>query len=656
MDANSIYNMKKTQLTIYMKIKIIITAFIALATFTSTWGNSTRKMFKIKSPDGHITMLIGDTGNGQWTYSVKAFDTQLIDTSHIGYASGGNDVMPGGMRLAATARDTGKGEWRPVWGKRASVHYKYNELDIVFAAANDSRMTMGITARVYDDGAAFRYYVPENSSLHTPGATEMTSFRFAGDFTAWFYNNENHNIGPERLSESNGTRLPVMTIKAADDRYMAIHEADLRTDAPMQLASKAGSTLFYVKSQPTELKAGYISAWRVVFVSKTPGGMVDSHLLELLNPEPQGDFSWVRPGVAVWDWRINGAVWDGYTYRMDYPSWVRMIDFAAEQGFSHLVLDANWYGPEFETESDPLNGDKATDVKRIIAYGKHKGVGVWLYLNDVGGRRYPIETTLKQYAEWGAAGIKYGFMKGTPKEKNLWTQKITRLCAENRLLVDFHDGPVHPYGQMRTWPNAVTREYCQAQLDGHKVFQPKTFLTSVFVNMIAGPIDMNNGMFDLRQGKTTRVDENKPVPSTVTAEAARTLITFSGATIIPDIPEYYRKHPDLLRFISAQKMPWVESRTLAGEIGQYIVMMRETEYAWLVAAATDEEARHIKISTGFLPSGGTYEAEVMQDGAGAHYLTNRESTQTKNATVNHKSTIEVDLAPGGGACILIKKK
>ncbi|WP_300226409.1 glycoside hydrolase family 97 catalytic domain-containing protein [uncultured Bacteroides sp.] len=138
---------------------------------------------------------------------------------------------------------------------------------------------------------------------------------------------------------------------------------------------------------------------------------------------------------------------------------------------------------------------------------------------------------------------------------------ITRLCAENRLFVDFHDGPVHPFGQMRTWPNALTREYCQAQLDGHKIFYPKTFVTSVFVNMIAGPIDMNNGMFDLRQGPTTRVDENKPVPSTVVSEAARTLIVFSGATIIPDIPEYYQKYPELLKFISSQEMPWLESTT-----------------------------------------------------------------------------------------------
>lgn len=325
--------------------------------------------------------------------------------------------------------------------------------------------------------------------------------------------------------------------------------------------------------------------------------MTDSHLLELLNPDPDSryDFSWVKPGLAVWDWRINGAVWDGFTYGMSYPSWVRMVDFAAEQGFKYLVLDANWYGPEFESDSDPVKGEKAQDVQRLLKYGKEKGVGIWLYLNDVGGRKYPIEKTLKQYGDWGAAGVKYGFMSGTQEEKNRWTKKITELCAQNHLLVDFHDGPVHPYGQMRTWPNAVTREYCHAQLDGHHVFEPKTFVTTVFVNMVAGPIDMNNGMFDLRQGHTTRVDESQPVPSTLVSEAARTLIAFSGVTILPDIPEYYRKYPALLNFLSAQKMPWKESRTLAGEIGEYIVMMRETEDAYLVGAATNESGRTIDL-------------------------------------------------------------
>lgn len=223
------------------------------------------------------------------------------------------------------------------------------------------------------------------------------------------------------------------------------------------------------------------------------------------------------------------------------------------------------------------------------------------------------------------------------------------------LLVDYHDNPVHPYGQMRTWPNAVTREYCHAQLDGYHVFVPETFCTSVFVNMLAGPLDMNNGMFDLRQGKTTRVDCNFAVPSTVASEAARTLITFSGVTILPDIPEYYKKYPELLRFISAQKMPWVDSKTLAGEIGEYIVMMRQTEEAWLIGAVTNELARTVEIPLSFLPEG-NFAAQITKDGEDAHYFVNRESCQTIEESVNRKAVLKLDLAAGGGACVLIQKK
>ena len=292
----------------------------------------------------------------------------------------------------------------------------------------------------------------------------------------------------------------------------------------------------------------------------------------------------------------------------------------------------------------------------MIQYGKQKGVGIWLYLNDVGGRNYPLEETLKQYGAWEAAGVKYGFMAGDAEEKNTRTRSITEMCARYKLLVDFHDYPVHPYGQMRTWPNAVTREYCKAQLDGHEIFYPKTFVTSVFVNMIAGPIDMNNGMFDLRQGKTTRSDNNQEVPSTVVSEAARTLITFSGATIIPDIPEYYRKYPALLRFLSAQKMPWLESKTLDGEIGEYIVMMRQAEDGvFLVGAATNEESRTLRVPLSFLGKG-EYEAEIVEDGENAHYLSNRETIKVSKKKVTRNEVLNIKLAPGGGTCIRIFKK
>jgi alpha-glucosidase len=583
----------------------------------------------VESPDGHLKLIIEVAADGTVTHSLALDGKPLISPSPVGFVGG---------RFVGVKHRAENTVWKPVWGKRAVVPDRYREATLDLGAYQ-------LKARAYDEGVAFRYVFPTQK----PTGAEATAFNFAGDYTAWYYNLENHNIGPEKLSDANGQRRPVVTIKADDHGYLALHEADLTEGEPLLLDAKQGGASLRISTKPSP-------AWRVVMFGRTPGALVDSHLIELLNPPPAAgmDFSWVKPGVTVWDWRIDGAKVDGFRYDMSLPSWKRMVDFAAENRIPHLVLDANWYGPEFGHNSDPTKGGKVEQVKAIIAYGKTKNVGVWLYLNDVGGRKFSLEETLKQYGEWGAAGLKYGFMKGSPEEKNQRTRLITELCAKNKLLCDYHDGPVHPYGQMRTWPNAVTREYCQAQLDGRKVFQPQTFVTSVFVNMLAGPLDMNNGLADLTQAG--RVDYGKPVPSTLTAEIARTLIVFSGATVIPDIPEYYRKHPELLRFIAAEQMPWRESKTIAGEIGEYIVMARQAaDGAWLIGAATNESPRELEIPLSFLPAG-KHEALIIQDGPKSDYRTHAEDYQAETRLVTNADTLRVKLAPGGGACVLVKTR
>ncbi|MDR6844685.1 glycoside hydrolase family 97 catalytic domain-containing protein [Flavobacterium granuli] len=635
----------------HKSIKIyILGCFLLLSIFQTVYA---QKNYELISPNKKLKMTVSQSKEDGVTYSFIADGKLLIKPSQLGLALDGNSSTNNWVVAKSENRKVNT-VWKPVWGKRAVVADKFNEITLLLEGDGNVKPNLKIIFRMYDDGLAFRYVF---SDKNVKTVSDLTKYNFAGDYTACFYNGENPNLGPKKLSDCDGTFLPVMTIQADDSHFMALHEAELIKGSPLVLNTKKGNTSFSVSANMDEIGSEYKSAWRVILYGSTPGAMVDSHIIELLNPNPspEMDFSWVKPGVAVWDWRIDGAIIDDFKYSMSYPSWTRMVDFASEQGFNYLVLDANWYGPEFKQDSDPLKGNKASDVKKIIQYGKNKKVGVWLYLNDVGGKKFDIDQTLKQYGEWGASGVKYGFMTGTPKEKNNWTQKITALCAKNHLLVDFHDGPVHPYGQMRTWPNAVTREFCHAQLDAHRVFEPKTFVTTVFVNMLSGPIDMNNGMFDLRQGNTTRVDENQPVPSTVVSEAARTLIVFSGATIIPDIPEFYKKYPDLLHFISEEKMPWKESKTLDGKIGEYIVMMRQNqEGSFLVGATTNEESRTLTIPLSFLPKG-NYELTLVQDTKDSHYLTNRESFKVDKKKVSKLDVITLNLAPGGGACLLIKK-
>ena len=634
--------------------KVLLLAVFAVSFLCRVSAES--KAYEVKSPDKRIAFCLRED-EGALAYRIIVDGNKVIDWSELSYYYD-NEKMNFEIQAPRMLLH-GKDTWKPLWGKRSKVKEKYSYQNYKLFSGSKTHY---VQVRVYNSGVAFRFIIGketyENEVFPQCFLTEGTQFNFSGDYTAWYYNGERHNIGPEKLSDANSERLPIMIIKAADDLYLGLHEADLSVDGwPMRLRSQSGSTKFEVIPEKITATDEYIGAWRVLMVGKTPGDLVDSHLLELLNPEPEGDFSWVRPGVYLWDWRIDGAVWDGYHYGMNYDSWTRMIDFAAEQGFQGLVLDANWYGPEFEKDSDPTKGDKARDVQRIIKYGKDKGVGVWLYLNDVAGTNYPIEETLAQYEEWGASGVKYGFMNGNPQEKNRKTQEITALCAKHHLMVDYHDYPVHPFGQMRTYPNAVTREYCKAQLDGRQIFQPKTFVTSVFVNMVAGPIDQNNGFLELHQGRTTRKDNNQEVPSTVTGEIARTLITWSGATVIPDIPEYYHKYPSLLEFLSAEKQPWQESITLAGEIGEYIVMARQNKDGdWLIGAATNEDAREVSIPLSFLGKG-KFIATINTDAEDTHYRTNRETYVTyEPQTVTRKSTIKIRLAPGGGACVLINSR
>jgi len=605
---------------------LFLVIFSLLSNLTFSKGSG--KLAELRSPDGKLKVLFASDPDGTMCYSLIADGKVLLKPSHIGLKVSKAPIFKlNGLRLIQKV-------WRPFWGKRSIVHDDYREITLV------SEVYI-IKARAYNNGIAFRYEDGQSES-------ELTEFNFAGNYNAWYYNGENHNIGPEKLLDAKGIRRPVVTIKASDDQYLAIHEADLESGEPLLLQPISGRASFLVPSKKAK-------AWRVIMYGRTPGELVDSHLLELLNPDPEPgyDFSWVKPGVALWDWRINGAEVDGFKYQMSLPSWKKMVDFAKVNKFTSLVLDANWYGPEFNKESNPLNGGKAADVKELIQYGKERGVGIWLYLNDVGGKAYPIEAVIKQYGDWGAAGIKYGFMRGSFEEKNVKTKLITKLCAQNHLVVDYHDDPVHPYGQMRTWPNAVTREYCQAQLDGHKEFQPKTFVTAVFVNMLAGPLDMSNGTFDMAQ--KGRVDNGSPVPSTIAAEAARTLITFSGATIIPDIPEYYNKHPELLKFIASEKMPWKESKTLSGAIGEYIVMARKASTGnWLIAAATNESPRVLRIPLNFAEPG-KYKALILKDGKDASYLANKEKYTVARTMVTPDQFIDVELAPGGGACVLLEK-
>jgi len=633
----------------------------------------------LASPDGRITVSLRlDAGRPKW--SLLRDGAAVLRKGALGMAIDGRAPVPVDSLDWKTSKTRETVE--TTWGKFAAYRNHYNEGTWTLRENTEPHRTWRVNLRIYDTGAALRYEFPKDGGwgkeLSITG--DLTEFRFAANGRAWCYNGEHDPRGPAPLSglvAGKGARLPLV-VESGPDLTAAVLEAAIFDIAPFDLAPvKGDKTALRATLAKSKLASGGATSWRTILIGSNPGDLVVSPLPYCLNPPCKiADPGWIRPGLALWDWRAWGArAPDGFTYGLDMASWRRFIDFASRHGIRHLVLDANWYGPEGDPKSDPRTSrdhmvyqpDRRSpgikrkpapkdwkdpiDVPAIIRYGKERGVGVILYFNDVARLHYPFEETLSLYEKWGAAGIKYGFMKGKGQRKVLDTRTIVEACARHHLVCDFHDGPVPPSGDRRTFPNYVTREFCHSQSDAMRAFSPTGFCEQVFVNMLAGPLDMCNGLYELENPTRDRPRIFTNVESTVVSETARVLIVFSGMSILPDCPESYEAKADLFDFLSGLPGTWDETRILHGKIGEFITTARRSEDTWYVASATNESGRTLAIDLDFLKPGTTYDATLYEDAPDAHFKTKREAYQVRKATVQHGDVIQAKMAPGGGHCI-----
>ncbi|QNN22096.1 glycoside hydrolase family 97 protein [Planctomycetales bacterium ZRK34] len=637
---------------------------------------------QVTSPDGKTVVTL-ELVDGQPTWRIDHDGQAVLKRGALGVA-----VKPRAIgKLAAVKLD--RADHHEVvklpWGKFAAYRNDYHEAAWTLREAGDAGRVLRIVARVYDRGVGVRYEFPEDggwgSSITL--ADDATEFCFAEDGTCWSYLQERSPKGPMAISAMAASKggNPPMTVRNADGLHMAVMEAAIFDIAPFTLvAADSGGACVRATFDESMLAAGGHTSWRVLLIEPEAGGLLTSPVLYCLNPAPPEGITgdWVKPGAAMWDWREWGAKTDdGFTYGLDMPSWRRMIDFAGKRGVAYVVLDAGWYGDEWSKDSDPQtnrdyllvqpdpnspklerrpapeNWKDPIDIPELIQYAKKRNVGIVLYFNDLAADHSPLGETLALYEKWGAAGIKYGFMKAKGQAKVRKTREIIAMCAKHHLICDFHDGPIPPSGDERTYPNYVAREFCHAQSDALRSFGPEDFCKTVFVNMLAGPLDMNNGMFTLKDPAADRPKVFKNIDTTIVAETARVLITYSGLAILPDTAEAYEAKADLFEFIGKLPMTWDQTRIINGKVGEYITTARQAGDAWYIASATNDSGRTLDVKLDFLTPGVTYDVTLYEDAPDAHYKTNREAYQVRHAKAKRGDVIQAKLAPGGGHCMLL---
>ncbi len=606
--------------------------------------------FKLKSPDGLCFSQVKIADNNL-LYSLIYHGDTIVRNAEI-HLLEGNDTLLKNVTLLNIEESQTDETWNTVNGKNKLVRNNYCRYEL--SLRNKQGKNMKLEIRVYNQGFAYRFIVPKGST----GLTENSAIGFGCDFTFWAYNGENHNTGPVKLSEyGENTVLNPVVFRTSEGNYFALHEAAITEYSPFVLTNTTDNSFILSQECISGENGSVKTSWRAFILGDCAGDLIESDLLINLNePCKIKDTSWIKPGKSMWDWRVWGyKADDGFVYGLNTVSHKRFIDFAAKNNIQYLLIDADWYGPEFSDSSDPTQAREGVNIEECMAYAKEKGVGVILYLNDVGAKKFGLERVLKQFAEWGAVGVKYGFMKGSPQEKVLNTRKIVELCAKYKLMVDFHDNPIAPGGDRRTWPNLVTKEFCHAQADAKRSYWPETIVTAPFVNMVAGPLDMTNGWFGLNKAfGNGRQRVFAEIPGTVVAEVAKLIVIYSGWTVLPDAPEEYLKKDDLFDCIRKMPLQFDSYKVLDGEIGKFITVARQAGDDWFVGSLTNRDGRELSVKFDFLDSNKKYVATFYEDAGDTHFEGNKEAYRVqKNIDVDSNTTVIAKLAPGGGQAIYI---
>jgi alpha-glucosidase len=285
----------------------------------------------IASPDRINRIEVSEDGS---SFTVSRKGEQVLAPSPLGLTVDGAQAF-GPLKLERVQRES-RNRVIPLTASKASNALDhYNGAQIVFREVSGPKRTLIIDTRAYNDGVAFRYRLPGGVPIALSG--EKTVFRFAGDpkclVTEYSNSHERdwETLNISKLDPAKKYDLLTSCSTESGRTHFAIAQSDLSHYAGASLKPVEGGLAVEVTKRPDRAGVavispnGLTSAWRAVMLGNRAGDLIQSNLIGNLAPQAQGDFSWVRPGLAAWDW------WSGPTAG-EKPTMERLrrfIDFAA---------------------------------------------------------------------------------------------------------------------------------------------------------------------------------------------------------------------------------------------------------------------------------------------------------------------------------------
>ncbi len=653
--------------------KILIMRSIALG--LSLIGTTLlAKDYEVKSPNGELIFKLS-YDDQKLSYAIKVDDNMVMNKSVISLTINGKKLPNSELSPKLKRSSINKSVTLPVRNINSKITEKYNQITLDFGN------NVAIQARAYNEGVAFRWLTSFNKPEILINSEENT-LNFCKDYAIYYpelngknfiSHQENKYHYFKNMSKIAGhlakLEMPVPALIYLDDnKKMLISESDLEA-YPGWFLQKENTNATEFKSvfpkYPLTVKqtsfrtvepakrANYIAKvkgtrsfpWRAFLIDEDKDLMVNQLIYKLASPSRIKDTSWIKPGKATWDWWHAMKISDvKFKSGVNTTTYKHYIDFAAKHGNQYVIIDEGW---SLKGKENLLKISPNMDIQTICDYGKSKGVKIILWTTGL-ALHHNFDKAFKQFSKWGVAGLKIDFLVRDDQEMVEWCYKFLKEAAKYKMVVDFH-GAYKPTGFSRTYPNLLACESVLGleQTKWSKKTEPKYATIIPFIRNVVGPMDYTPGAmknFNLKDFK-----KNWSSPGSIGTRCQQLgmyVVYFSGLQMLADSPANYRKNPVAMQFLDQVPAVWDKSVPVAGKVGEYAVIARQSNKKWFIGGLNNYTAREVKVKLDFLDDNKVYTLNLYTDGDNIA----KDATDTKVIVkqVKKGDVITIKMATGGG--------
>lgn len=447
------YNKKNNFLIIYLLLIFILIS-------------CTNKSNKIlTSPDNKIELSF-EIIDGEAFYSINKDDKSVIKKSKLGILLENKLNIGKNLEIIKVSTSSNNSSWSPDFGEFDEIIDNYKNLDV---SLSNGEINFNIVFRVYNDGVAFKYHVPNQSGITNYNVIdEYSEFNLNSDDTAWwipgfsyrryeflyaesaidkiskkFFSENIEDISYDTLG-IDAAHTP-LTIKKTNGLHVSIHEAKLINYSSMTLAPRGDGKL-EVELYPwsdgitkVKLEKEIISPWRYIQIADNSSELLMSNLILNLNDDPDEnkDFSWVKPGkyMGVW-WEMIGTNestwWESKYHGAKTEKVKNYLDFASKHNFDGLLVEGwnkGWY-PEWCCRGDgiPFSFTETFDdfdIDFLSNYGLERNISL-IGHHETGGQiqsyENQMEDAFKMYNKYGIKNIKTGYVNDVSKNIKIYDE------------------------------------------------------------------------------------------------------------------------------------------------------------------------------------------------------------------------------------------